>query len=57
MLRGLGLLRDGVLLRAAAVLFGSTERLEFEMPQCLLRVARFRGTRPHGVLGQSPIQR
>ena len=44
MLRGLGLLRDYVLLRAAAVLFGSTERLEFEMPQCLLRVARFRGT-------------
>ena len=43
MLRGLGLLRDGVLLRAAAVLFGSMERLEFEMPQCLLRVARFRG--------------
>ena len=43
MLRGLGLLRDGVLFRAAAVLFGSTERLEFEMPQCLLRVARFRG--------------
>ena len=44
LLRGLGLLRDGVLLRAAAVLFGSTERLEFEMPQCLLRVARFRET-------------
>ena len=44
LLRGLGLLRDGVLLRAAAVLFGSVERLEFEMPQCLLRVARFRGT-------------
>ena len=43
LLRGLGLLRDGVLLRAAAVLFGSAERLEFEMPQCLLRVARFRG--------------
>ena len=43
LLRGLGLLRDGVLLRAAAVLFGSTERLEFEIPQCLLRVARFRG--------------
>ena len=43
LLRGLGLLRDGVLLRAAAVLFGSMERLEFEMPQCLLRVARFRG--------------
>ncbi len=43
LLRGLGLLRDGVILRAAAVLFGSTERLEFDMPQCLLRIARFRG--------------
>ena len=42
-LRGLGLLQEGVLLRAASVLFGKTERLEFEMPQCLLRVARFRG--------------
>ncbi len=42
-LRGLGLLQEGALLRAAAVLFGKTERLEFEMPQCLLRVARFRG--------------
>ena len=44
LLRGLGLLRDGVLLRAASVLFGTAERLQFEMPQCLLRVARFRGT-------------
>ena len=44
LLRGLGLFRDGALLRAAAVLFGNAERLEFEMPQCLLRVARFRGT-------------
>ncbi len=43
LLRGLGLLSEGVLLRAAAVLFGKAERLEFEMPQCLLRVARFRG--------------
>ncbi len=43
LLLGLGLLRDGVLLRAAAVLFGNAGRLEFEMPQCLLRVARFRG--------------
>ncbi len=43
LLRGLGLLRDGILLRAAAVLFGNSERLEFELPQCLLRVARFRG--------------
>ena len=43
LLRGLGLLRDGVLWRAAVVLFGRSERVEFEMPQCLLRVARFRG--------------
>ncbi len=43
LLRGLGLLREGVLLRAAAVLFGNAERLEVDMPQCLLRVARFRG--------------
>ena len=43
LLRGLGLLRGGVLLRAAAVLFGNTERLLSDMPQCLLRVARFRG--------------
>lgn len=44
LLRGLGLMREGKLLRAAAVLFGRPERLEAEMPQCLLRVARFRGT-------------
>jgi len=44
LLRGLGLLRDdGMLLRAGVVLYGSTERLSAEMPQCLLRVARFRG--------------
>ena len=43
LLRGLGLLRDGALCRAAAVLFGKADRLEFELPQCLLRVARFRG--------------
>ncbi len=43
LLRGLGLMRDGALFRAAAVLFGKTERLECDMPQCLLRVARFRG--------------
>lgn len=43
MLRGLGLYRDGILWRAAVVLFGKAERIEFEMPQCLLRVARFRG--------------
>ena len=43
LLRGLGLMREGVLFRAAAVLFGSSERLEYDMPQCVLRVARFRG--------------
>ena len=43
LLRGLGLLQSGVLFRSAAVLFGYAERLESEMPQCLLRVARFRG--------------
>ncbi len=43
LLRGLGLFRDGVLWRAAVALFGSEERLRFDMPQCLLRVARFRG--------------
>ena len=43
LLRGLGLLQEGVLLRAAVVLFGEEERLGIEMPQCKLRVARFRG--------------
>ena len=44
MLRGFGLVKDDVLLRAAVVLFGRSERIESELPQCLLRVARFRGT-------------
>lgn len=43
LLRGLGLVRDGVMLRAAPALFGRQEALEARMPQCLLRVARFRG--------------
>ena len=43
LLRGLGLLRDGTLYRAAAALFGREERIRPEMPQCLLRVARFKG--------------
>ena len=42
-LRGLGLMKDGQLLRAAVILFGRAERVEAEFPQCLLRVARFRG--------------
>jgi len=44
LLRGLGLIQGGNILRAAAVLFGKVEFLETAMPQCLLRVARFRGT-------------
>ena len=43
LLRVLGLMDEGVLRRAAVVLFGQSERLESDMPQCLLRVARFRG--------------
>ncbi len=42
-LRGLGLMKDGRILRAATVLFGKAERIEMEIPQGLLRVARFRG--------------
>ncbi|MCY4342012.1 MAG: AAA family ATPase, partial [Gammaproteobacteria bacterium] len=44
LLLGLGLIKDGVLHRAAVALFGKGERIMREMPQCLLRVARFRGT-------------
>ena len=44
LLRGLGLMRDGRLLRAAVVLFGKAQRVEAQYPQCLLRVARFKGT-------------
>lgn len=43
-LRGLGLMKDGALLRAALVLFGGADRLAAAFPQCLLRVARFAGT-------------
>ena len=45
LLRGLNLmLPDGHLTRAAVVLFGHSARLDIEYPQCMLRVARFRGT-------------
>ena len=44
LLRGLGLVKGGMLLRAAVVLFGRSERIEAELTQCVLRVARFRGT-------------
>ena len=43
LLRGLGLLKDGVLLRAAVVLFGKEPKLAAEFPQCLLRIAKFAG--------------
>ena len=46
MLRDLGLLEDGILLRAAVVLFGHSKRIKSTLPQCLLRVARFRGVEP-----------
>ena len=44
LLRGLGLTRGDRLLRAAVVLFGRSARAGAEYPQCMLRVARFRGT-------------
>ncbi len=43
-LRGLGLMEKGALLRAAVVLFGRADRLLPGYTQCLLRVARFKGT-------------
>ena len=43
LLRGLGLVKEGQLLRAALALFGKGERVAPDMTQCLLRVARFRG--------------
>jgi ATP-dependent DNA helicase RecG len=42
-LRGFGLLKQDQLLRAAVVLFARPERLLPDYPQCLLRLARFRG--------------
>ncbi len=44
LLRGLGLTRDDVLLRAAVVLFGKKDRLSAEYTQCTVRAARFPGT-------------
>lgn len=43
LLTGLGLIRDGQLLNAAVVLFGQSDKLLPYYPQCLLRMARFRG--------------
>lgn len=44
LLRGLQLTRDGAVLNAAVVLFGRGEALLPDYPQCVLRMARFRGT-------------
>ncbi len=44
MLRGLRLMRDNRLLRAAVVLFMRSNSIEPDYPQCMLRVAKFRGT-------------
>lgn len=43
LLRGMGLVRDGQPVRAAAVLFGRPEFLQGRLPQCRVRLARFRG--------------
>jgi ATP-dependent DNA helicase RecG len=43
LLLGLGLIHDGQLLNAAVVLFGKANRMLPNYPQCLLRMARFRG--------------
>ena len=44
LLRGLGLYTGDVLLQAAVVLFGKEETFLPGMPQCLLRVAHFKGS-------------
>ena len=43
LLLGFGLLRDGVLINAAVVLFARPEALGSLYPQCTVRLARFRG--------------
>ena len=45
LLRGLGLYENGMLNRAAIVLFGKTELMLMNYPQCLLRVGRFNGVK------------
>ena len=51
LLRGLGLLRDRLLFRTAAVLSGNAEGLDFEIAKWLLPVARIRGLDQMGFLG------
>lgn len=44
LLLGLGLIENGELLNAAMVLFGKRERLPTRYTQCVVRMARFKGT-------------
>jgi ATP-dependent DNA helicase RecG len=44
LLRGLGMIADGSIVNAAVALFGGPDRFLPHYPQCLLRMARFRGT-------------
>jgi ATP-dependent DNA helicase RecG len=43
LLRGLGLVKGGGILNAGAVLFARSDRLLPDYPQCLVKLARFRG--------------
>jgi ATP-dependent DNA helicase RecG len=43
-LRGMGLMQDDQMLRAAMVLFGKADAFLPHYPQCLIKLARFRGT-------------
>ena len=43
LLLGLGLIHEGQMLNAAVVLFARADRLLPQYPQCILRLARFRG--------------
>jgi len=43
LLRGLGLFRDGELVNAAVALFARPDRLLPSYPQCVIRLAKFRG--------------
>ncbi len=44
LLRGMSLSTGAQLFRASAVLFGNIDQIQSHMPQCLLRLARFRGS-------------
>lgn len=47
LIRGLGLIKDDRIVNAAVVLFARQETLLPHYPQCLLRMARFRGNTPN----------